>query len=334
MGEKTMTSKKPFNLKDFFYEYSIYIILGIMVLIMAIIKFENFATLDNLMNIIRQMTTIGIMALGVTFCIITTGTDLSGGSVIAMCSVISALMAQRVTRGMGGLPTALVYVMALIVPILAGALSGLVNGLFISYGNVPPFIATLGMMNVARGAAMLISDSKPVSNDLPESFLFIGRGKIFGIIPFPAIVFIICAVIAYVLLHRTKFGTYVYAIGGNRNAAVVSGINVKPILTSVYMLCGAFIGVASIVITARNTSGQPSMGVGYDMDAITCAIIGGASFNGGIGTIAGTIVGAFIMFVLINSMNMLQFNPNWQMIIKGAIIILAVLMDEMKNKRA
>lgn len=289
---------------------------------MSILKPNNFPKLNNFTNILRQQTPIGIMALGVTFCIITAGTDLSGGSILAMCSIIAAHLAHPNAAGTG---SQFPLVITILLTMLAGGAAGMVNGLVVAVGKVPPFIATLGMMSIARGAAMLMSDGRPIGN-FHEGFKFLGRGMM------PIIIFVICTVIAYILLHRTKFGTYVYAIGGNENAALVSGINVKLITTSVYVLAGMFYAIAAVVLTARQEAGAPGSGVSYDMEAITCAIIGGASFSGGIGTIAGTFVGALIMGVLANGMTMLQVNPNWQMVVKGAVIILAVLFDMLKNR--
>ena len=187
------------------------------------------------------------------------------------------------------------------------------------------------MMSVARGLALIISDGKPIG-DFTDSFKFIGEGSFLGI-PMPVVVFIIFAIITYTLLHKTKFGTYVYAIGGNENAAVVSGINVKLNLMLIYSLAGAMTATGGIVLAARTNSGQPGVGIGYDMDAITCAIIGGSSFSGGVGTITGTVVGAMIMGILTNGMTMLQINPNIQMIVKGCVIVGAVLIDESKSRK-
>jgi len=316
-----MTLSKE-KVSAFVSKYSMYLILVGMIIIMSVLKGENFNTWNNYRNIIRQMTPIGIMALGVTFCIITEGTDLSGGSVIAMCSVVAAHMAH---------PGEFSLIVTILVTVLAGILAGSINGAVIAYGKVPPFIATLGMMSAARGAAMLLSDGKPISN-FSGGFKFIGGGSI-GIVPMPVIVFAICCIIAYILLQKTKYGAYIYAIGGNENAAIVSGVNVKSIKMSAYALAGMFTAIGAIVLTARQESGQPQMGVGYDMEAITCAIIGGTSFSGGIGTISGTIVGALIMGVLANGMTMLQVNPNWQMVVKGVVIVLAVLLDMYKNRK-
>lgn len=316
------------KISSFFDKYAIYMILLLMIVIMSILKPDNFPKLNNFTNIMRQMTPIGIMALGVTFCIITAGTDLSGGSVLALCSVVAAHLAHPAASGTGGVYPLFVTIIA---TMLIGGLAGMINGVVISYGKVPPFIATLGMMSMARGVAMLLSDGRPIGN-FTESFKFLGGGIVGGFLPVPVLIFAICAVISYIVLHHSKFGTYVYATGGNENAARVSGIGVNKVLVMVYVLAGMMYAIAAIVLTARQESGVPSVGVGYDMEAITCAIIGGSSFSGGIGTIGGTVVGALIMGVLANGMTMLRVNPNWQTVVKGAVIVAAVLFDMRKNR--
>lgn len=315
------------NFSKFLDKYAIYLILLLMIIVMSILKPNNFPKMNNFTNILRQMTPIGIMALGVTFCIITAGTDLSGGSVLALCSVVAAHLAHPGPEGSGVYPL-LVTVLA---TMAVGGLAGMANGVVISYGKVPPFIATLGMMSIARGAAMLLSGGRPIGN-FTESFKFLGGGMVWDFLPVPVIIFAVCAVAAYIILHRSKFGTYVYATGGNENAAKVSGIAVNKILVLVYVLAGMMYGIAAIVLTARQESGVPSVGLGYDMEAITCAIIGGSSFSGGIGTICGTVVGALIMGILANGMTMMQVNPNWQTVVKGGVIVAAVLFDMRKQR--
>ncbi|MDR1913442.1 MAG: ABC transporter permease [Clostridiales bacterium] len=320
-------------INSFLNKYALYFILLFMIIVMSVLKPDNFPKFNNFTNIMRQMTPIGVMALGVTFCIIIGGTDLSGGSVIAFCSVVAAHLAHPGLNGGSQFP----LLIPILGAVLAGGLMGLINGVVVSYGNVPPFIATLGMMSVARGAAMLISGGRPIG-DFNSTFKFIGGGMVrilpgIKAIPMPVIVFILAAVIAYILLHRSKFGTYVYAIGGNEHAARVSGISVDKIKCFVYILAGMFYGIGAIILTSRQESGNPASGLSYDMEAITCAIIGGSSFSGGIGKISGTFLGALFMGILANAMTMMQVNPNWQMIVKGSVIIGAVLFDMMKNRK-
>lgn len=329
-GSADKTAAKAKNnekLSKYLDTYAIYLILLLMIIVMSILKPDNFPKLTNFTNIMRQMTPIGIMALGVTFCIITAGTDLSGGSVLALCSVVAAHLAHPGPDGSGVYPLAV----TILGTMLVGGFAGVINGVVIAYGKVPPFIATLGMMSMARGAAMLLSGGRPIGN-FTEPFKYLGGGIAGKVLPVPVIIFALCAVVSYIILHRSKFGTYVYATGGNENAAKVSGIQVNKILVMVYMLAGMTYGIAAIVLTARQESGIPSVGLGYDMEAITCAIIGGSSFSGGIGTIGGTVVGALIMGVLANGMTMMHVNPNWQTVVKGAVIVAAVLFDMRKNR--
>lgn len=318
------------NKSAFIEKYGIiFVLLGMMV-IMSILKPE-FLTSNNLFNIVRQQTPVAIMALGLTLCIISGGIDVSGGAVIAFSAVICASLAHPVipleSEAAGQFP----LIVPIIVPIIIGGLCGTINGLAIAYGNVPPFIATLGMMSIARGAALMFTGGKPI-DDFTDKFEYIGRGDLLGI-PFPVYILIIMLVVGYIILHKTRFGTYVYAIGSNETAAIVSGVNVKLNKTLVYTIAGMFTGVASIVLTSRILAGQPAAGSGYEMDAITGAIIGGTSFSGGIGTMIGTIIGAMIMGVLTNAMTMLQIDPHLQKVVKGAVIIIAVLLDERRNRK-
>jgi ribose/xylose/arabinose/galactoside ABC-type transport system permease subunit len=304
-------------------------ILLVMLLIMTCIKGTSFLSVANLFNIIRQQSIIALISLGVMFCIITAGIDISSGSVIAFCGCVVASLAHPVAGDVtkGQFP--------LIVPILGGiltgALCGLINGLFIAYGRVPPFIVTLGMMTTTRGMALIISGGRPI-NGFTSSFDFIGRGSWLGI-PVPIYILAAGTVIMFFILHRSKFGVYVYAIGGNINAANVSGIKVRPVTVMVYVLAGMFTGIASLILTSRTLAGNPGTGQGYEMDAITGAVIGGVSFSGGVGRVINTLIGAFIMGVLTNSMTMLRIEPYIQMVVRGLVIVFAVLIDARKHRR-
>jgi ribose/xylose/arabinose/galactoside ABC-type transport system permease subunit len=305
------------------------LILFTLILIMTVIKGTTFLSPNNLFNIVRQQSIIAIMSLGVMLTIITAGIDISGGSVVSLCGCVVALLAHPVpgNSDIGQYP--------LIVPILGGILAGgfcgLINGWFVAYGNVPPFIATLGMMTAARGMALIVSNGKPI-NGFTSAFEIIGRGRWIGI-PVPIFILVGATIVMYFVLHRSKFGVYVYAIGGNEQAARVSGINVKRVKTFVYVIAGLFTGFASVILTSRTLAGNPSFGVSYEMDAITGAVIGGASFSGGVGKVVNTLTGAMIIGVLTNGMTMLKLDPNAQMIARGLVIVLAVLIDQRKNRR-
>ena len=197
-----------------------------------------------------------------------------------------------------------------------------------AYGNVPPFITTLAVQLAARGLAQLYTNGKPVTN-FPKSFLYLGGGSFIGI-PIPILIFALMAVITFIILHKTKFGSYTYAIGGNIQAAVVSGIKVKVVTTMIYGYAGFMSALGGIILAARSTSALPSYGSGYEMDAITCAVIGGVSMSGGIGKVQKIVIGIIIVGILSNGMTMLMIDANWQTVVKGMVILLAVLCDQKK----
>ena len=283
---------------------------------------SQFLTVSNWTIIITQVSINALLAFGVTFVIITGGIDLSVGSIVAVAGVVAALLASQ-----PDLP--------LIVPIFGGLLAGLVfgllNGLIITKSKIAPFIVTLGIMTIGRGLALILSKGRPISN-LSDAFNFIGGGDIFGI-PFPIIVLIIVFIISYLLLKNTVFGRYVYAIGGNEQAAWASGINVNKIKMAVYALCGTLAGLAGILLTSRITTGQPNAGAGFELDAIAAAIIGGTSTSGGTGTIAGTLLGALLIGVINNGLDLLNVSSYYQQVIMGAIIIGAVLLDSWNQRK-
>jgi len=292
-----------------------------------------FLTKINLINIVRQISIIGLIALGVTGVIVTAGIDLSSGSVVGVACVVAAAFSQMPTGArvlypaIAGNP---VYV-SIIAGCLVGMIAGAINGFLVAKTRIPPFIATLGMFSAARGAAMLFTAGRPISN-LRDDYNFIGQGDIAGL-PIPILILVVMAIVTHILYSRTKFGKYIYAIGGNEQAAHVSGINVAKFKLLIYVYAGFLAALGGIVVSSRIGSGQPGLGVGYEFDAITAAVIGGASLSaGGIGTIPGTIVGALIMGVLNNTLDLTNVSAYWQQIIKGAIIVGAVILDQQKNK--
>lgn len=283
---------------------------------------SQFLTVSNWTIIITQVSINALLAFGVTFVIITGGIDLSVGSIVAVAGVVAALLASQ-----PDLP--------LIVPILGGLLAGLafglLNGFIVTKSKIAPFIVTLGIMTIGRGLALILSKGRPISN-LSDTFNFMGGGDVFGV-PFSIIVLIIVFIISYLLLKNTVFGRYVYAIGGNEQAAWASGINVNKIKMAVYALCGTLAGLAGILLTSRITTGQPNAGAGFELDAIAAAIIGGTSTSGGTGTIAGTLLGALLIGVINNGLDLLNVTSYYQQIIMGAIIIGAVLLDSWNQKK-
>ncbi len=337
-NNKSKASKKNFltnedfeALKKILGKYGIYIVLVIMVIVMSILLPGIFFTKGNFLNIIRSVSIIGLIALGVTFVIISKGIDLSGGSVVALAAVVGASFAQTVEFAGRMYPT--LAELPIYVPIMAalvvGLIVGIINGSLIAYTGIPAFISTLGAYASVRGLAQLYSNNRPVSK-LTESYMFIGQGDILGI-PCPIIIFALMAIISWIMLSHTKFGKNVYAIGGNVTAAEVSGINVKKNLIKIYAYAGLLSGLAGLIISSRVGSGQSSMGVAYELDAIAAATIGGTSHSGGIGTIQGTLVGTLILGVLSNGLDLLGVSSDWQQVVKGGIIVCAVVFDMRKN---
>ncbi len=275
----------------------------------------HFLTVSNLLNVAQQTTLVAIVAVGMTFVIITAGIDLSVGSVLAFAGVVMATLLQK------GVPLAL----ALLVGLGTGLLGGVLNGLLITFGRLPPFIATLGMMSMARGAALMFTEGRPVSG-FSDAFRWFAVGEVLHI-PVPVIVMLIVYALAHFVLTRTKLGRYTYAIGGNEEAAILSGVNVRLYKTLVYGLCGMLSGLAAIILTARLNSAQPIAGMMYELDAIAATVIGGTSLTGGEGTVIGTLIGALIIGVLRNGLNLLDISSFVQQIVIGGVIVVAVLLD-------
>ncbi|HXF04546.1 MAG TPA: ABC transporter permease [Blastocatellia bacterium] len=280
-----------------------------------------FLTFDNLINVFRQSAVNALLALGQLIVIITAGIDLSIGSILGLTSVLAAMMLKS------GLAPELV----IIASIGVGTGLGLTNGLLLTKLRLPhPFIPTLGMMNVARGLALVISGGFPIS-ELPGRFRFWGAGTI-AFIPTPVVVVLIVYGLFHLFLSRTTIGRDIYAIGGNPQAARLSGIPVDRRLTLVYALSGALAAVGAIVLTGRMNSGFPLAGVGAELDAIAAVIIGGASFFGGVGTVWGTLIGALIMGVLRNGLNLLNVSAYWQTVVIGVVIVVAVWIDVLRQR--
>ena len=318
-------------LASIFSKYGIFLIFFIMVLAASMLS-PAFLSSTNLINIVRQMSVVGLIALGVTGVIVSGGIDLSSGSVVGLTAVVAASVAQDPEFSTPFYPGLRVPV---IVPVLAacavGALVGLINGSLVAKTRIPPFIATLGTFTSIRGLALLYTGGRPIS-DLTDAYNFIGQGDVFGL-PVPIIILLIMAVVTHILYAHTKFGKYIYAIGGNEQAARVSGINASKYKMLIYVYAGFLAGLAGLVVSSRIGSGQPGLGVGYELDAIAAAVIGGSSLSaGGIGTVAGTIAGALIIGVLNNILDLMNVSAYWQQIIKGGIIVGAVIIDQLKQR--
>jgi ribose transport system permease protein len=281
----------------------------------------HFLTVPNLLNVAQQTAINAIIAAGMTFVIISAGIDLSVGSILALAGVILG----GVLAAGHSLPVALAAVLA------AGLACGLLNGILIAFGRLPPFIATLGMMSVARGLALLYTQGRPISG-FSDQFRFMATGEPFHI-PMPITIMALVYLLGHFLLSRTKLGRYTYAIGGNEQATRLSGVNVGLYKTLVYGLSGLLSGLAAVLLTARLNSAQPIAGIMYELDAIAATVIGGTSLMGGEGKIAGTLVGALIMGVLRNGLNLLDVSSYIQQTVIGSVIIIAVFLDMTLKRR-
>jgi len=329
-GSVKMKKIQHFSIQQFMSKYGIVVILLGICLIMSIIS-PAFRSVRNLTNVVRQVSIIGIISMGVTLAIITTGIDLSSGSVLALVGVIVTSMSQNAVNLEQPVSIVIPVGIAIIIGLAVGTGTGVINGSLHAYGKIPPFIATLGMMTMARGAALLYSNGRPIG-DLKTSLTFIGSGYFLNI-PIPIWIYIIVGIISHILLSKTKFGRYVFAIGGNEQAARICGINVERTLVKVYAYAGLLSVVVGIFFIARTAAGNPSYGLSYELDAIASTVIGGTSLSGGIGSIPLCVVGALIIGVLNNSMDLLGVNAYWQQIVKGLIIVIAVLIDARKQKK-
>ncbi|UCH33099.1 MAG: ABC transporter permease [Armatimonadota bacterium] len=308
-------------------DYLIYFVFIGICLALALAA-PNFFKTSNLVNIVRQSSFRTIVAVGMTFVILTAGIDLSVGGIIALSGVVGCLVLVNPALAPGW-----ALVLGIAAGIATGGVVGVVNGVAITRFNLPPFIATLAMWFIAGrdgGLAFLVTRGRPVFN-LPGSFKFLGEGDLGGI-PVPIAFMLIAVVAGHLVLTRTTFGRYVYAVGGNEEAAWLSGINVSRVKLAVYTISGLLSGLSGMILAARLASGDPKSGIGQELDAIAAVVVGGTSLFGGKGTILGTLVGALIIGVLNNGLNLLNIESYWQPVVKGGVILLAVLIDQITKK--
>lgn len=295
-------------------------LVGLFVLGLALfIATPDFLTGPNLLNIGIQASVIAVLAFGLTFVIVAAGIDLSVGSVAALSAMGSAWMFSQ-----GSMPGWI----ALIGGLAIGALAGAVSGFAVAYGRLPSFIATLAMLSIARGLTLVISDGRPIGTAPAVSFL----GGNIGPIPMPIIVLVLAGLVAAFILNFTVMGRYMYAVGGNREAARLSGVPVRKVLITVFALSGLFAGLAGLLLSGRLDSAQPQAAAGYELDAIAAVVIGGASLAGGIGRISGTLVGALVLVVIRNGLNLLNVSSFWQQVVIGLVIAVAVGIDSLRRK--
>lgn len=312
----TSTTDHRNRVAGFLSDYGIIVAFIVLCVILSVVS-PYFLGVNNLLNVLRQVSINGVLAIGMTFVILTRGIDLSVGSVMAFAAMVAASFAV-VDSGM-----------PLIVPLTLGLAAGLalgcVNGVMVARFAIPPFVMTLGMLSMARGLTYIYSDGMPISS-LSPSFLWLGQGMVAGI-PVPVILFAAVFMLAWLTLRYTTFGRYVYAVGGNPTAARLSGIKVSRITFSVYAISGLLCGLAGLMIAARTSAALPQAGVAYELDAIAAVVIGGTSLAGGKGRIVGTLFGVLIIGVINNGLDLLGVSSFYQQLVKGAIIVVAVMLD-------
>lgn len=308
--------KKPSEIYSKYGTFSILLILFIL----ASIFTEGFFTQANLTNILRQITVVTILALGATYVIILGHINVAYGSEIALIGCISAAVMVSTQN----------LFISIIVGLFTGFVIGSVNGYIITKFDIPAFIMTLAMTTVARGLVLIFTGAIPISG-MDSSFAFIGQGYI-GFVPVSVLILIMLFIISWVILNKTRLGRYIYAVGGNKEAAVASGIKAKKVVRLAFIFDGLMAAVAGIVLMSRMNSGQPAAGLTYEFDAITAVVVGGTSLAGGSGTIVGTIIGALIVGIINNVQNLMNVNAYWQQVAKGLIILIAVIIDILTKK--
>jgi ribose transport system permease protein len=292
---------------------------------------DKFLTVDNAWNVMRQISVNICISVGMTLVVLTSGIDLSVGSVLAFCGAITAgLLKFGIELPANNLYIGFTLLGAILAGLVVGALLGLFNGWTVTRFKVPPFVATLAMLTIARGLTLLWTKGFPISN-LGDSFAYIGTGWFLGI-PLPVWISAVVIVSAVVITQKTALGRYIYAIGGNEHASKLSGININKVKLIVYSIAGVLAAVGGIMVTSRLDSAQPNAGISYELDSIAAVVIGGTSLSGGRGTIMGTVLGAIIIGVLNNGLVLLNVSPFWQQVVKGGVILLAVIIDKANSK--
>lgn len=309
------------NLNTFIKRFGLLLVYLMLILGLSLLS-NRFLTSSNQINILRQATINGIVAVGMTLVILTAGIDLSVGSVLALSAVIGADLLKK------GIPVPAAVLSALGV----GALAGLVNGIIITRGKIPPFIATLGMLTVARGLTLMYTGGQPFTG-FSEGFREIGAGTV-GPIPMPIIIAGLVFIVVAIMLRRTRYGEYIYLLGDNPVAARLAGINTDFMIVTVYVISGLCAALAGLILIARLDSAQPVIGIGYEFNAIAAVVVGGTSFSGGEGTLFGTLLGTLLIETLGNGLNLLNVSPLWEQVVKGVVIAMALLSYKALNRSA
>lgn len=304
----------------FLSRYGSLVMLATLVILMSLTS-KEFLTLNNLTNVARQVSIFAIIGTGMTFVIITAGIDLSVGSLLALTGCVAMTIIDKTNGDFIGITAG----------ILVGAICGAVTGITVSRFRVPPFIATLAGLTVFRGLSLVITKGLPIVK-FEGSFRFIGQGVIAGI-PVPVIIMVIVVIFMQLVLSRTAFGAYIYAVGGNEEAARLSGIKVAWVKFWAYVLCGLLSGLAGMILMARLSSAQPAVGEGFELDAIAAVVLGGTSLMGGRGAVWSTLIGALVIGILSNGMNLMGVHSHYQLVAKGVLIVLAVMLDDYLKRR-
>ena len=318
------------NYRQSLSKFQSLIALFILCLVISLLS-DKFLTATNAWNVMRQISVNICISVGMTLVVLTAGIDLSVGSVLALCGAITAgLLKNGIEVPSANLYIGFTILGATVAGLFAGSLLGWFNGWTITKFKVPPFVATLAMLTIARGLTMLWTKGFPITG-LSENFAYIGAGWFLGI-PLPVWVSGIIVLIAVVITNKTKLGRYIYAIGGNENAAKLSGINIKKIKIIVYSIAGMLAAVGGLLVTSRLDAAQPNAGTGYELDSIAAVVIGGTSLSGGRGSVLGTVLGAIIIGVLNNGLVLLNVSPFWQQVVKGFVILIAVIIDKANSK--
>ncbi|MEM6281468.1 MAG: ribose ABC transporter permease [Chloroflexota bacterium] len=316
-AQTTATTNRTFAWKAFFQQYGLMMSLILLCVGLALAS-DRFLTVDNLTNVLRQASINGIISIGMMLVIMTRGIDLSVGSVLALATIVGADLFLQYE---------LAPIVAILIVLAVGGLAGAVNGVLVSRVNIPPFIATLGMMTLARGAALAYSEGQPITGlgELGEGIRWLGSGVLFGV-PVPIYVMAVVYVLTYILLNHTSTGRYIQGIGDNERAAFLSGLPVRQIQVFVYSIAGLLAALGGIILMGRLNSAQPTAGEMFEFDAIAAVVVGGTSFEGGQGTVIGTLIGVLIIAILDNGLNLLDVSAFYQDIVKGVVIALALLI--------
>lgn len=298
------------------------IALIVMIVGMSIFKRESFLTVLNITNLVKQIATNALLAFALTYCLTTGFVDLSVGSHVALAGCVVVTLINM------GVPVWLAILIVLIIGLIVGG----TNGVIFAYTGMPAYVITLAMQNVLRGAAYLMNDGATISCR-SEAFFAYANNRLFGIIPYPLLIIVGVGIILHIIMSRTVFGRHMYAVGGNQATAIYSGVNVKRVRVVVYTISGLLAALARTITASRVFSGQPTVGVGFEGEAIAAAVLGGTSFTGGKGTIPGTIIGILVMGVMSNAMNLLEISYYWQLVVKGLVILIAVYADTVKRAK-